>query len=180
MNSSKSSKSAKTTESRMTRAHTWTEQHETLIVLIGAILVITLIIGARSAFLTYSAYCGRENAKTYAAQNTQRTFISAKYWMFQGRVELFEANQTDGQGLSIPVNTEFGSKVSGEFINAWFYPGKAPTLTFPITVKITYDQTPQNIWTEKTNTHENLEGAYLRFQLASSPPSVDSDASQQN
>jgi hypothetical protein len=167
------SKSAKNTESLFSRIFNWSEAHEGWTMLIIALFAITIVLGALNAYSAYSAHCAREKAKTYVGQHT---FTEAKWWMFQGRLELFKPNQADGLGLSVPVNTQFGSKINGEFIKLWLNKPKDPKLQFPITVNVTYDPTPQNIWTDNTSTHEELEGAYLRFEIASPPPSVNTIA----
>ena len=156
-------KSPNRKESRISRLFHWTEEHEFLSFLTLAALAVAVVYGGINLFRRHAAYHASEKAKTYVGR---RTFVGAKWFMFQGRVELYEEGQQEGEGLSVPVNTDFGCRVSDEFIRSWrkgrYY---VPDLKLPLTVNITYGPEPQNKWPESFNTRDYEEGAYLHFEV---------------
>ena len=150
-------------EGRISRLFHWTEEHEFLSILILAALAVAVVYGGINLFRRHAAYRASETAKTYVGR---RTFVGAKWFMFQGRVELYEGGQQEGEGLSVPANTDFGCRLSNEFIKSWregrYY---VPDLKLPLTVNMTYEPGPQNKWPESFNTRDYEEGAYLHFEV---------------
>ena len=150
-------------ESLPSRLFHWTEEHEFLTFCIIAVIAVSVVYGGINHLRRRAAYNASESAKSYAGR---RTFAGAKWFMFQGHVELYEEGQKEGEGLRVPVNTDFGCLVSDEFIKVWregrYY---EPDLKFPLTVNITYGPEPQNKWPESSNVKDYEEGAYLHFEV---------------
>jgi len=145
----------------------WTEEHEFLTLIMLAVIAFVAVYGGGNLFRRYAAYSASESAKTHVGR---RTFVGAKWFMFQSRVELYEEGQQEGEGLSVPVNTDFGCAVSDEFIKSWregrYY---KPDLKFPLTANVTYGPEPQNKWPDSFDTRDWQEGAYLHFEVLDEP-----------
>lgn len=169
----KSASSSNFTENRFSRMMNWSERHEGWTMLIIALFTITVVMIAKTSLSAYGRHTAITRAKTLTGKHT---FVNAKWFMFQNRIELFEKNQTEGQGTSVPTNSEFGSKLMGEFIKPWTSENADPKLQLPITVDISFSPEAQNVWPKDSYTRDYIEGAYLHFHIASAPPSSSSVA----
>lgn len=157
-------------QSLFSRAHDWTERNEFLTFIIIAALALSVVFGGMKLYKAQAAHRASENAKNYVGR---RTFAGAKWFMFQGRVELFEEGQKEGEGLSVPVNTDFGDRVTTEFIKSWREGSSyEPNLKFPLTVNISYGVEPQNKWPADGDAKDYEEGAYLHFEEVAPAPAA--------